>query len=151
MAKHKEAGIARKTDIINYQQDFMTCTNELVSAGVMSEDKMSRMFEDRLLSKLCSNLHLQLEFEFPTHLPNMPYTLKELVSMLLYLAKMGILLSGDGGSGRSRSERSVVRCLVVLGCTLDFPWPLGGLRGLGDRGAAVTTGGSLYSKNSPEL
>ena len=105
--KRKEAGIGRKTDIIEYQRDFMACANELISAGVSSEGEMGRMFEDGLPSKLRGDLWLRLEFKFPTHRPDMPYTLDQLVSTLLYLAETGIPLSEDGSIGGGKSETSV--------------------------------------------
>ena len=71
VAKRKAAGFGEKTDIIEYQQDFMACTNELISVGVSSEDKMGRMLEEGLPSKLCGDLQLRLEFKFPTHRPDM--------------------------------------------------------------------------------
>ena len=66
-----------------------------------------RMFEEGLPSKLHGDLWLRLEFKFPTHRPDMPYTLDQLVSTLLYLAKTGIPLSRDGSSGGRKSETSV--------------------------------------------
>ena len=107
VVKRKEAGIGRKMDIVEYQRDFMACANELIAAGVSSEGEMGRMFEDGLPSKLRGDLRLRLEFKFPTHRPNMPYTLDQLVSTLLYLAETGIPLSEDGSIGGGKSETSV--------------------------------------------
>ena len=67
VVKRREVGVVRKTDIMDYQQDFMACANKLIAAGVLSEGQMSQMFEEGLPSKLRSDLHLCLEFKFPNH------------------------------------------------------------------------------------
>ena len=107
VAKRREAGVVRKTDIVDYQRDFMACANELIVAGVLSEGEMSQMFEEGLPSKLRSNLRLRLEFKFPNHQPDMLYTLDKLVSTLLYLADTGIPLGGEGSVSGSKTETVV--------------------------------------------
>ena len=82
-----------KDAVVAYQRDFQVYADELITAEVASDGEMGRLFLRGLDQQLRTQLELRLEICYPAHAAGVPYTVKQLVATLLYMADSGVIAS----------------------------------------------------------